>query len=111
MTMLNITILRKTMHELGFAESLRGTRLLVQAAQMHAENPDRMLTKEVYPAIGRAAGLTAGQVERNIRSAISDAVSCCGDHETSLAWRRFMGGQNPTNGEVIARLAGFVDAD
>lgn len=103
--------MRTTMNELGFAQSLRGTRLLVRAAQMHAENPDRLLTKDVYPAIGKEAGLTAGQVERNIRSAISDAVSCCGDHETSQAWRRFMGGQNPTNGEVIARLAGCVDAD
>ena len=103
--MLNISILRTAMHELGFAESLRGTRLLRRAVALHDEAPDMSTTKEMYPAIAKAAGLTAHQVERSIRCAIADAVDCCEHLETRLAWQRFMGGQTPTNREVIARLA------
>lgn len=103
--MLNITILRKTMHDLSFAESLCGTRLLRRAVALHDEAPDMSTTKEMYPAIAKATGYSAQQVERSIRCAIADAVDCCDHIETRLAWQRFMAGQTPTNREVIARLA------
>ena len=103
--MMNNGILRSTMHDLGFAESLRGTHLIRRAVELHAVNPDMSTTKELYPAIAKAAGVSKNQVERNIRTAIADAVDCCEHLETRLAWQRFMGGQTPTNREVIARLA------
>lgn len=91
--------------ELSFAESLAGTEMIRQAVIMAEAQRGISMTKELYPAIAKAAGSTSQRVERNIRAAIANAIDCCdGWPETRYAWQRFTRGQDPTNGEVIARL-------
>ena len=94
-----------TMDELSFAESLSGTPLIRAAVAMVDAQRDIAMTKELYPGLAKAHGITAAAVERRMRNAIVNAVECCDHVETSLAWRRFIGGQSPTVGEVVTRLA------
>ena len=93
------------MERLSFAESLAGTDLLRRAVVLMEANRGMSITKELYPALAKATGRTATQVERNMRHAISNAVRCCDWVETRVEWQSFIGGQTPTVSEVVARLA------
>lgn len=93
------------MDELSFPEGLSGTEMIRRAVERIDAERGISMTKELYPALAKAAGINAGQVERNIRSAISNAIDCCDWAETQLAWQGFMRGQAPTNREVLCRLA------
>ena len=93
------------MDELSFAESMSGTPLIRAAVAMVAAKRDIYMTKELYPALAKANGITSAAAERRMRNAISNAVDCCDRIETSFAWQRFIGGQAPTVSEVVTRLA------
>ena len=97
--------LDEIMEDLGFAESLSGTELIRQGVAMVEAQRNIYMTKELYPALAKATGRTPAQVERNMRHAITNAVECCDWAETRMAWQQFIGGQNPTVSEVLARLA------
>ena len=104
--MIDTKRLDSLMDDLSFPEALAGTELIRQAVAMVEADRAMSTTKELYPALAKAAGMTADRVERNIRCAIRNAVECCDDWpETRIAWQGFVRGQAPTNREVIARLA------
>jgi two-component system response regulator (stage 0 sporulation protein A) len=102
--MVNEEKLDNILLELGHDDFNKGTAQLRQAVKMY--EPGMMLTKELYPALGRAVGSTASRVERNMRHSIQKAW-CRGAQETQA---RYFGGTvdpqrgNPTVGEYVARL-------
>lgn len=98
--------LYKTMDGLGYRESLKGTDFIRQAAVIMAADRQAMMTKDVYPAIARAAGTSPARVERAMRTATDAAMRSPGWGE---AWRELGGWDYPTNSEVCARLARECD--
>lgn len=97
--------LDELMESLSFGEALAGTDLIRRAVTIMDAKPGLFITKELYPALAKATGRSPQQVERNMRHAISNAVGCCDWLETQQAWQQFIGGQNPSVSEVVARLA------
>lgn len=98
--------LYKAMDGLGYRESLKGTEFIRQAAVIMATDRRAMMTKDVYPAIARAAGISPARVERAMRTATGAAMRSPGWGE---AWRELGGWNHPTNAEVCARLARECD--
>lgn len=96
----------KTMDGLGYRESLKGTDFIRQAAVIMAADRRAMMTKDVYPAIARAAGISPARVERAMRAATGVAMRSPGWGE---AWRELGGWNHPTNAELCARLARECD--
>ena len=99
---------RFLLHTLGIPMHVSGARYLETAGEVASRlnNLSRQMTKTVYPAVARAYGVSAQQVERAIRHAIA------------LAWERggmirsaFFPGGRPTNSEVIACLARYKRQD
>lgn len=84
-----------------------GYGYLVQIIEMYQENPERSLTKDLYPAAGRDNRTSGLAVERAVRSAIEDAWLHC----DKAVWRQYFpsGSGNavirPTNKAFIATMA------
>lgn len=92
---------------LGFSRKLHGTRYLLQAIRLFAQDPQQMLTKELYATVGQLFHATSAQVERSIRNAIATAWN---SRDDKVWLRYFPAGANgtvrrPTNGELITRLS------
>lgn len=95
---------------LGFSRKLSGTRYLHQAIRLFARDPQQMLTKELYTAVGQRFHASSSQVERSIRNAIATAWS---SRDEKIWMRYFPTGKTgavrrPTNGELIAWLSEFI---
>lgn len=95
---------------LGFSQKLSGTRYLRHAIRLFAKDPQQMLTKELYAAVGQSFHATSPQVERSIRNAIAAAWGC---RDEKIWLRYFPTGENgtvrrPTNGELITRLSELI---
>lgn len=95
---------------LGFSRKLSGTRYLHHAIRLFAKDPQQMLTKELYAAVGQQFHASSSQVERSIRNAIAAAWGC---RDERIWLRYFPTGEDgtvrrPTNGELITRLSEFV---
>lgn len=92
---------------MGFREKLPGTELLRRAIAQY--EPGQRMTKEVYPALARAAGTTPAGVERTMRYAIEDAWL----HGSMEAQRQVFGASinpakgRPTVSEFIAAVWHF----
>lgn len=96
--------------ELGHDDFNRGTQQLRIAVRLYDGQP---LTKELYPAIAKAAGTSAARVERNIRHSIGKAWQRC---PIEVQYRMFGNTVNPntgrpTVGEYVARLAKLCHED
>lgn len=95
------------LRQLGVSGKLTGSRYLGCAVPLFSQNPDQMLTKELYGTVAQHFHASAAQVERSIRTAIHSAWLT----RDERVWRRFFptgeGGtvRRPTNGEFISRLA------
>lgn len=95
------------LRQLGLSGKLTGSRYLSSAVSLFSENPDQMLTKELYGTVAQQFHASAAQVERSIRTAIHSAWQA----RDERVWQRFFPtGQagtvrRPTNGEFISRLA------
>jgi two-component system response regulator (stage 0 sporulation protein A) len=93
------------MKELGHPENLSGTDYLRSAVRAYEQGMS--LTKELYPAIAKAAGSTPARVERAMRHSIETAW-VRGDLD---AQRRYFGCTidpqrgKPTVGEYVATMA------
>ena len=92
---------------LGFSRKLSGTQYLRLAIRLFAKDPQQMLTKELYAAVGQQFHASSPQVERSIRNAIAVAWGC---RDEKIWLRYFPSGKNgtvrrPTNGELITRLS------
>ena len=58
---------------MGISTKLRGYGYLREAIAETVHNPGQMVTKELYPKVGKRCDANAVQVERSIRSAIAKA--------------------------------------
>ena len=92
--------------DLGFSESVRGTEYVREAVKMYAAG-HRSLSREIYPAIGKACGTNAANVERCVRFAIGRAWSRGGvdAQERLFGFTVDPDRGCPTTSEFVARLA------
>ncbi len=103
--MINEKKLREVMLELGHRDNVLGTGYLQIGAALYERGMS--MTKELYPAIAKAANTTASRAERAMRHSITTAWER-GDLE---AQRRYFGYTInpqtgvPTVGEYLARIA------
>lgn len=91
--------------ELGHDDFNRGTAQLRVAVKMY--EPGMSMTKELYPAIAKAAGSTGSRVERCMRHSIEKAWAR-NDIQGQLkyfGWSIDPARGRPTVGEYVARLA------
>lgn len=93
---------------LNFPSHLDGFQYLCVALPLYVQEPQQLLTKELYPRIALLFGSQDGRaVERSIRKAIYDAWS----HRDNTTWRKyFIPGPKgeiacPSNKAFICRLA------
>ena len=63
--------------------------------------PGQMVTKELYPKVGKICGASATQVERSIRNAIGKAW----EQRDEAAWRQIF---QPASGGVLERPTNAV---
>lgn len=93
--------------ELGISTKLRGYAYLREAIMETVRCPGQMVTKELYPKVGKICGATAVQVERSIRSAIAKAWN----QRDEAAWRQLFPSasagllERPTNAVFISCIA------
>lgn len=101
------TVISNVLLELGIPTKLRGYQFLREAVAEFIRNPGQMVTKELYPEVGKRCGATWEQVERSIRSAIADAYK----HRDEAVWRRYFRPdvdgklRRPSNSTLISVLA------
>lgn len=104
--MVNEQKLDNIMLQLGHTENIKGTGYIRLAVRMYGPGCERM-SKEVYPAIAKAADTTASRVERAMRHSIASAWSR-GDTDAQLRYFGYTVDPNkgtPTVGEYVARMA------
>ena len=96
------------LHSLGFATHLDGYNQLCIGIPMFAEDPEKRLSKELYPAIAQQVGCKDGRsVEHSIRKAIEGAWK----RRNRLIWDNYFtpsaSGEIPcpTNKAFICRIA------
>lgn len=93
---------------LGIGASMSGHRYLCEAVLIQAEDPDTMITKELYPAVmHRCGAASTDNVERNIRVAIHNAWRERNDGVWSYYFPPGKDGMipRPTNQAFVCRLA------
>jgi two-component system response regulator (stage 0 sporulation protein A) len=101
------TIVRNVLLSLNVPPKLRGYTYLLEAIVELMENPGQMVTKELYPTVGKRCYASRDQVERSIRSAIAVAYK----NRNEQLWRQYfapsagMELSRPTNGTFITTLA------
>ena len=100
------------LHNLGIPTHLDGYRQLCAGIPLFAENPDMLLSKELYPAIAEQFDLPdARTVEHSIRKAIRSAWQ----KKDPLTWEKYFPANPqgnipcPTNKAFLARLAALLE--
>ena len=86
----------------------RALEALVHAILMRAEDPDCLLTKEIYAEVCKAYGTSADGVDQAIRRALRNAW--CSRNKHTEAWEQFFPGYDrcPSNGVFVATLAAYL---
>lgn len=94
---------------MGFRPERGGFALLLPAILFLARHPRASVTKELYPAVGVACGISPRQVERDIRLAIEDAWRV----GNPAAWERVFPGERerPSNSRFLGRMAQVLRLD
>lgn len=83
-----------------------GSRYLISAILLMAQDPSQYITKELYPSVGKEHGLDGGRVERCIRHAIEIGWNNGGQ----LMWEQHFGakaentGKKPRNADFIRAI-------
>ena len=101
------TAVSNTLLALGISTKLRGFGYLREAILETMRCPGQMVTKELYPKVGKCCDATSVQVERSIRSAIAKAWE---QRETGI-WNLYShtgtgeNAQRPTNSAFISCIA------
>lgn len=90
------------MDGLGFEERYKGTGDIREAVAIISENPHALFGKDIYPAVAAARTTDPRTIERSIRVAIRAATE---SPFWAVAWRGIGGWNDPTNVEVVRRLA------
>ena len=88
---------------LGMRSGHEGFSFLLPAILYRARHPRAAITKQIYPAVAEACGVSPQQVERDIRLAIASGWKY-GDRQT---WERFFPGETkvPSNDRFLRRMA------
>lgn len=96
--------------KLSVSTKLRGYAYLREAVAETVRCPGQMVTKELYPKVGKLCDATSVQVERSIRSAIAKAW----EQRDEVIWRHVFRTQpgsqpeRPTNAVFISQLAEWI---
>jgi len=102
------------LHMLNFPTHLDGYRQLCLALPMFAQNPQQLLTKELYPHVAKLCGCKDG---RSVEHSIRKAIFAAWQHRDNAVWRKYftLGPKSriacPTNKEFLCRLAEFLRTD
>lgn len=102
-----MTMVSNLLLSLGLQAKLRGYAYLRDAILETIQRPGQLVTKELYPTVGKPYQANQVQVERSIRSAIEKAWK----NRDDQLWRRYFrtepDGQlaKPTNAEFISCIA------
>ena len=99
--------------ELGVATKRDGFDYMKQGILLMCDDPALLITKGVYPEIGKCYGPPVGsqQIEQSIRSAINDAWT----QRNSRVWGYYFPDvtgnkpKKPTNAEFITRIARVLE--
>ena len=78
-------VISTALFELWVATSRLGFVNCREAILMLAENPTASLSKDIYPVLAEAQGVSATAIEKNIRDAITDAYN----RRSEPVWRRY----------------------
>lgn len=110
--MINAQKLDRIMIDLGHRENILGTGYIREGVELYNRGFTRM-TKEVYPALAKAANSTPSRVERAMRHSITSAW---GRGDIELQSRLFgftidPARGAPTVGEYLARVARVCNED
>lgn len=101
------TVVSNVLLSLGLQAKHHGYTYLRDAILLEMERPGRMITKELYPEVGKAFHADARQVERSIRTAVGKAWA----RRDERLWRLYFQTEpdgtlhKPSNGAVISCLA------
>ena len=109
--MKNMKKLDSIMNELGHAERQIGTEYIREAVSIYERG--MAMTKELYPALAKAAGSTPSRVERAMRHSIQSAWTR-GNDEVQLRYFGYSidpGRGAPCVSEYVARMARAIDED
>lgn len=96
--------------QLGVNPKHNGYHYLCTAVEFYAADNAQSLTKELYIAVGAVYGVGGQQVERSVRAAVEAAWK----RRNEQVWQQWFSGlcsmKRPTNGEVICRLAEWLQS-
>lgn len=98
------------LHLLKVPTHLDGYRQLCLALPMFVENPQQLLTKELYPAV---AELCSCKDSRAVEHSIRKAIQAAWRHRDNATWHKYFAGNSgacPTNKEFLCRLAEILSA-
>lgn len=105
-------VLLAVLLDMGFSSGRVGMDPLINAIVMRHKNPALMLTKEVYPAVGRM--IRPKMNGRAAESAITHLLDSAWENRDESIWGYYFTTQQdgtvkkPTNGEFIAQMANFL---
>ena len=92
--------------DFGIPSGYSGSKYLLSAVMLMAQNPSQYMTKELYPSIGKDFGKSGEQVERSIRHAIGMGLKngdpsvwedCFGKDKSGMP-------KKPRNGDFIIEM-------
>lgn len=99
--------------QLGIPTKLRGYTYLRESVILYLRRPGQMMTKEIYPEVGKRCDASSDQVERSIRSAIEAAW----ERRNETVWGQYFpfgkesGQRRPSNTVFISTLASRLAKD
>lgn len=95
---------------LGARTSQRGFRYLRRGILLLMEDPEQQLTKQLYPAIAAEFQTSSNNVEKAMRTTVTNAWSNRRDEVWRLYFPLAPGGQipKPTTGQFLTRMADAV---
>ena len=98
--------------ELAVPTKLKGYGYIREAMFLMRNDFAQSITKELYPAVATAFGVSATQVERSIRNAIEISWK----KRNRTIWKRYFDDADddaakPTNAEFVSRLAHCLEED
>ena len=100
-------LVRDHLLRLSIPQTRKGFNYLSIGILLFAQDPEQLLSKELYPAIANAAGCgSTAQVERSIRTAILSAWQ----QRNASAWDQYFPGTSsvPTNKHFLCTIAQMI---
>lgn len=104
-------VLLAVLMDMGFSSGRVGMDPLINAIVMRHNDPALMLTKEIYPEVGRMIGPKMNG--RAVESAITHLLDSAWENRDEGIWNCYFpkldsAVKRPTNGEFISQMANFM---